>query len=283
MNNLQKGIIAYREGKVDEARRFFIAALTENLEDEQTWQWMYQVARNDKERFEALNKILKINPANAKAREELAKLSSAPDIKPASAQQSNVSKKARSSQSNSYVALIVMILVAALCCCVISTWDFGGNDQDLDTMAYILCQLYVEDQLKAPSTADFPASSLANIRELDNKVFEVRSYVDAENSFGAMIRTDFYCRIRFTGTPQDDESQSRFWELQDLIIQDRATFHPPAGLDRRFIYTRQWRCTPGSICATATWGDRCVLRQVGSHPTPQVLGCRRIGRQHSGT
>jgi len=59
----------------------------------------------------------------------------------------------------------------------------------------------VEGRLKAPSTAEFCSKSEANIRE-DGNTWTVSGYVDAENSFGAMIRNDFTVVITFTNDSQ---------------------------------------------------------------------------------
>ncbi len=57
----------------------------------------------------------------------------------------------------------------------------------------------VEERLKAPSTADFPFSyNGQDIKEIGYNRFVVNSYVDAENSFGAKIRTYFSVTIRKT-------------------------------------------------------------------------------------
>lgn len=71
---LQQGIAAYRAGKRDEARKFFIAALKQNRNDEHIWGWMYNVCNNDTERIDCIKQILRINPKNEKANQLLAKL-----------------------------------------------------------------------------------------------------------------------------------------------------------------------------------------------------------------
>jgi hypothetical protein len=54
----------------------------------------------------------------------------------------------------------------------------------------------VKENLKAPSTAKFPFSySSADIKKIDINTFVVKSYVDAENSFGAKIRNNFTVTI----------------------------------------------------------------------------------------
>lgn len=74
-NLLQQGVIAYRAGKRDEARKFFIAAVKQNQNDERAWGWMYNVANNDQERIYCLKQILRNNHQNEKANKLLNELS----------------------------------------------------------------------------------------------------------------------------------------------------------------------------------------------------------------
>lgn len=68
---LQQGIIAYRAGNRDEARKLFAAAIKQNQNDERVWGWMYNVANNDQERKYCLQQVLRINPQNEKAKSKL--------------------------------------------------------------------------------------------------------------------------------------------------------------------------------------------------------------------
>jgi hypothetical protein len=69
----------------------------------------------------------------------------------------------------------------------------------------------VKERLKAPSTAKFPSSSEVSfsLDDSGNCIYEVRSYVDAQNSFGAQIRTDYYVRLKW-------ESAADKWYLLDI-------------------------------------------------------------------
>lgn len=49
----------------------------------------------------------------------------------------------------------------------------------------------ITDSLKSPVTATFPEMKDWNIRVNSNNVIEVSSYVDSQNSYGAMLRADF--------------------------------------------------------------------------------------------
>lgn len=58
----------------------------------------------------------------------------------------------------------------------------------------------VTQSLKAPSTAEFPFSYLnEDIQDLGNGNYVVKSWVDAQNGFGAMIRSNFTVNIKKVG------------------------------------------------------------------------------------
>lgn len=59
---------------------------------------------------------------------------------------------------------------------------------------------YVKQGLKAPSTADFPSKVLSGDWKVNRKddVVTVSAYVDAQNSFGAMIRSNFIVQISYS-------------------------------------------------------------------------------------
>lgn len=87
----------------------------------------------------------------------------------------------------------------------------SGFNPDAEAVgAWTVCQQFLEDRLKAPSTADYPCCYSDFTTYQGNRVFEVRSYVDAENSFGAKIRNRFLCRVEYRGNER--------WRLQDLQI-----------------------------------------------------------------
>lgn len=78
---------------------------------------------------------------------------------------------------------------------------FVGEEKDRcdDTIgAFVMSQSFVKDALKAPSTATFPYSSSdgVTITKADNCSFVVKAYVDAQNSFGAKLRTNYAIKMR---------------------------------------------------------------------------------------
>ena len=61
--------------------------------------------------------------------------------------------------------------------------------------------IFVEKQLKSPSTAKFPKTIEKNehITNLGGGKYKINSWVDSQNAFGATIRTNFSCTIIFEG------------------------------------------------------------------------------------
>ncbi|MBA5650873.1 hypothetical protein [Bacteroides fragilis] len=63
----------------------------------------------------------------------------------------------------------------------------------------------VKSQLKAPSTAKFATEfdKESKYKINDDESVVIQSYVDAQNSFGAMIRTNFRCTVDKYGKVKD--------------------------------------------------------------------------------
>jgi hypothetical protein len=66
-------------------------------------------------------------------------------------------------------------------------------------MAYIIIEDFVEGCLKAPGTAKFPGifdGKLDHVSPIGNHSYIIRSYVDSQNGFGALIGTRFVGEIK---------------------------------------------------------------------------------------
>lgn len=62
--------------------------------------------------------------------------------------------------------------------------------------AWAYTQIYVKKQLKSPSTAKFPWTGVRDVEPRTNNIYMVKSYVDAQNAFGATVRQHFICEIQ---------------------------------------------------------------------------------------
>jgi hypothetical protein len=71
----------------------------------------------------------------------------------------------------------------------------SGRDEDASAYVKIACREWVKERLKAPATADFASESVSKV----GKHYTVTGAVDAENSFGAQIRTPFLCTATHDG------------------------------------------------------------------------------------
>lgn len=59
-----------------------------------------------------------------------------------------------------------------------------------DYDAYVMAKHFVEDRLKSPSTADFASIHQSTVKGIGNE-WTVKSFVDSQNGFGAMLRTRY--------------------------------------------------------------------------------------------
>lgn len=80
-----------------------------------------------------------------------------------------------------------------------------------DTDAFVMCEQFVTDRLKAPKTADFASMSNSSISSLNSDTYTISSYVDSQNGFGAMVRTKFICKVKYVGNEK--------WRLEDLTTE----------------------------------------------------------------
>ncbi|WP_204702944.1 peptidoglycan-binding domain-containing protein [Halanaerobacter jeridensis] len=65
--------------------------------------------------------------------------------------------------------------------------------------AWARALIFMKRRLKAPSTAEFPWDYDRYVTYLGSNKFSINSYVDAENSFGAKIRTHFTMELKYLG------------------------------------------------------------------------------------
>ncbi len=66
--------------------------------------------------------------------------------------------------------------------------------------AFTMAQDFIESRLKCPRTAKWPWISYKKVTvHLGNGRYQISSYLDAQNSFGALVRTHFICVVQHTG------------------------------------------------------------------------------------
>lgn len=93
--------------------------------------------------------------------------------------------------------------------------------KDHSTAAFVKSKRFITQALKSPSTADFPFDDYKAIN-LGNDRYEVSSYVDSENSFGANIRSTWKVVLKYKGGP---DSFTENWEVENMVI-DNVQVYP---------------------------------------------------------
>ena len=91
---------------------------------------------------------------------------------------------------------------------------FNTNDLGDKIDLHIQAQQYILQGLKAPSTAKFPALPY-EATDLGNGRYKVVSYVDSQNSFGAMIRSDWSVVMK---------TLVGLWTLERMVIGGEVVY-----------------------------------------------------------
>ena len=118
------------------------------------------------------------------------------------------------------LTMLGVIVAVGLVSALRSAGDDEPSAAEIGASAEQVCQEWVSAQLKAPTTAEFAdvysVNASADFTENDvyegrtgKDVWTVKGAVDAENSFGAMIRSRFTCEARLS---------AETWTLLDLSI-----------------------------------------------------------------
>jgi hypothetical protein len=113
------------------------------------------------------------------------------------------------------ILAVVAIMLTAIFCplCGDSSGSQAKEKEEFDELdAWVAAQLEVERNLKAPSTAKFPYGYKDYVKRTDSNEFFIQSYVDSENTFGAMIRTNFRCYVTHLGEGRYKVEDLNLWE-----------------------------------------------------------------------
>jgi hypothetical protein len=104
---------------------------------------------------------------------------------------------------------VLLAMVVGVTGCVV--WVYSADDEGDAVEAWTMCQGFVEDRLVAPATAEYPFDFRPYVEDLGGGRFVVAAYVDAENEFGAQLRSDFRCDVAYQGDGT--------WELVSLEVE----------------------------------------------------------------
>lgn len=98
----------------------------------------------------------------------------------------------------------ILFLIVVLS--IFITWLSPSHDPEKeqerqDVLAsFVYSQQYIKDELKTPSTAKFAGVGESNIQKLDKETYRITSFVDAQNNFGATLRTNYVIVMKKNGS-----------------------------------------------------------------------------------
>ena len=76
-----------------------------------------------------------------------------------------------------------------------STESISWEEQDHSIGAWVFTTMQMKEKLKSPRSAKFPGFDKRFVQK-DGTTYTITSYVDAQNSFGALIRKNFKATVR---------------------------------------------------------------------------------------
>ena len=119
-------------------------------------------------------------------------------------------------------SVIVLAVVLFVCSGGLGKCSDGGSsstswqDRADEIAAYVMAEEFVKRRLKSPSTAEFPGvfdGRHEHVTYLGNQTYRIRSWVDAQNALGGVVRSDFTIELKQVSRDE--------WELVSLDMQQR--------------------------------------------------------------
>lgn len=108
--------------------------------------------------------------------------------------------------------VIIIVMVGLIAFFSIKSCSINSEGDVSTGEAQIMAEDFVKNSLKSPSTADF---SNASTQDIGDKTFIVSGNVDAENSFGAMLRNTYRVKLKYNGGEWEDSNN---WTLIDIDL-----------------------------------------------------------------
>ena len=134
--------------------------------------------------------------------------------------------------------------------------NYNRNGDVHSAWAYM--QQFVEQRLKSPRSADFRFGGYRDVTNLGNGRYKVNSYVDAENSFGANIRTHFNGVIR----RKDGAWVLEYLTFGDIQSQTKKELPQKNTTDSDMMQNCKTGCSILCIqensCSDKQWIQNCV-------------------------
>jgi len=87
-------------------------------------------------------------------------------------------------------------------------------EKEFASKAYLIAKSYIKKKINTPPTTEFPFLDYQST-SISPRIVVIRSYFDAQNSFGAKIRTHYTIKMEQTGNDWADLSA---WEISDFTM-----------------------------------------------------------------
>ena len=111
------------------------------------------------------------------------------------------------------IGCICMVIILLAMWFIFSNCGDGKPKAEHDPIiACVMSQTFAKERLKAPATAKFASYRESQVTDKGNGEYLVSSHVDAENSFGAKIRTRYICHLKYTGNNRWQLMEFKFLE-----------------------------------------------------------------------
>jgi hypothetical protein len=117
-------------------------------------------------------------------------------------------------KKNKYIFAIFIFIFVIIAGTAFLVWNYSkpSADEQLKSTVITISQQAVEKKLKAPSTAKFPFEYDNYVIYKNGDTYTVSSYVDAENSFGAKIRSNFTVELVY-------HSDKEEYKINSVVVE----------------------------------------------------------------
>lgn len=111
--------------------------------------------------------------------------------------------------------ILLLLLGSCVVMMLIPESDERRRERELNTAQVnttVLCESAVTQRLRSPGSADYPFGHVSSVTRSGDNRYQMLSYVDSQNGFGATVRTRFRCVVEGSG-----EELSRY-KVADLAL-----------------------------------------------------------------
>ena len=112
-----------------------------------------------------------------------------------------------------FVGCTTLAAAAFVTTCIVRSGHSGGasvsesgSGSSMD--AFEMAKVFVGRKLVSPGSAEWASYTRGSVESLGAKMWRVRSWVDSQNGFGGLLRTNYSCTLSYTGNGN--------WHLESL-------------------------------------------------------------------